>query len=166
MPKGYADIRRGSLDMRQMRVGSSKIDIFLLLAVDISFQTSYIDQNYYVWVCSPPMAFHRHRNRWPWMTLNGHFVLNTVFWVESFSMDALDLRHDCSKIDGDAYILSAAKMWPTVCGFCQYADIRRGSLVRWCQTRVWSSKMRVFSFDRYIFRMQFPTGFTYRNLHG
>jgi len=32
--------------------------------------------------------------------------------------------------------------------------------------RVRSSKMRVFSYDRYIFRMKFPTGFTYRNLHG
>jgi len=32
--------------------------------------------------------------------------------------------------------------------------------------RVWSSKMRVFSFDRYIFRMKFPTGFTYRDLLG
>jgi len=37
--------------------------------------------------------------------------------------------------------------------------------VRWCQIQVQSSKMRVFSFDRYIFRMKFPTGFTYRNLH-
>jgi len=36
----------------------------------------------------------------------------TVFQVESFSnsMDALDLRRDCFKIDGDAYRLSAAKM--------------------------------------------------------
>jgi len=32
--------------------------------------------------------------------------------------------------------------------------------------RVWSSKMRVFSFARYIFRMKFTTGFTCRNLHG
>jgi len=44
------------------------------------------------------------------MTLNSHFALNTVFRVESFSMDALVLRHDCFKMDGDAYILSAAKM--------------------------------------------------------
>ena len=29
-----------------------------------------------------------------------------------------------------------------------------------------SSKMQVFSFGRYIFRVKFPTGFTYRNLHG
>jgi len=41
-----------------------------------------------------------------------------------------------------------------------------GSLMRWCQMRVRSSKMRLFSFDRYIFRSKFPTGFTYRNLHG
>jgi len=27
-------------------------------------------------------------------------------------------------------------------------------------------KPEVFSFDRYIFRMKFPTGFIYRNLHG
>jgi len=26
--------------------------------------------------------------------------------------------------------------------------------------------MRLFSVDRYIFRMKFPTGITYRNLHG
>jgi len=32
--------------------------------------------------------------------------------------------------------------------------------------RVRLSKMRVFSFDCYIFRMKFPTGFTPRNLHG
>jgi len=31
------------------------------------------------------------------MALNSHFVLNTVFRVELFSMDALDLRHDCFK---------------------------------------------------------------------
>jgi len=55
-----------------------------------------------------------------------------------------------------------------VCGFSRYkayVDIRRGSLVRWCQMRVRSSKMRVFCFDRCIFRTKFPTGFAYRNLH-
>jgi len=34
------------------------------------------------------------------------------------------------------------------------------------QMRVWSSKMRVFAFDRYIFRIKLSTGFTHRNLHG
>jgi len=29
------------------------------------------------------------------MNLNSRFALNTVFRVESFSMDALALRHDC-----------------------------------------------------------------------
>ena len=44
--------------------------------------------------------------------LNGHFALNTALRMESFSVDALVLRHDCFKIDRDAHtcILSAAKM--------------------------------------------------------
>jgi len=59
----------------------------------------------------------------------------------------------------------------TVCGFWRYrpksyTGIRRGTLVRWCQMRVRSSEMRVFSFDRFIFRMTLPTSFAYRNLHG
>jgi len=37
------------------------------------------------------------------MTLTLDFALNTVFRVESFSVDALDLMHDCFKIDGDAH---------------------------------------------------------------
>jgi len=37
------------------------------------------------------------------MSLNNHFAFNTVFWVESFSKDALVLRPDCFKTDGDAY---------------------------------------------------------------
>jgi len=41
------------------------------------------------------------------MTLNSHFALNTVFRVESFSMDAGILRHDCFKIE-DRDALSAA----------------------------------------------------------
>jgi len=105
------------------------------------------------------------------MTLNNHFALNrpTVFRVESCSMDALVLRHDCFKIHGVAYILSALSSKDVVCGFWwykSYADIRRGSLLRWCQMRVRLSKVWLFSVDRYIFRMKFPTGFTYRNLNG
>jgi len=53
-----------------------------------------------------------------------------------------------------------------VSGDKSYADIRRCSLVRWCQMRMRSSKMRVFSVDRYTFLMKFPSGFTYRNLYG
>jgi len=38
------------------------------------------------------------------MTSNSHFALNAVFLVESFSVDALVLRHDFIKINGDAHI--------------------------------------------------------------
>ena len=32
----------------------------------------------------------------------------------------------------------------------------RSCLLRWCQTRVWSSKVRLFFVDRFIFRVEFP----------
>jgi len=33
-------------------------------------------------LCSPVVAFHWYRNRWPWMTLSGHFALKYVFlWI-------------------------------------------------------------------------------------
>ena len=50
----------------------------LLLQASCFLRTLYLsifhiwDQHDCVWVCSPPMAFHRHRKRWPWMTLNSH----------------------------------------------------------------------------------------------
>jgi len=79
---------------------------FLLLVVAISFEISNM---------RPTLLseyVYRHRNRWPWMTLNSHFALNTtcIFRMESFSVDALVLRRSCSKIDSDVHILSAAKM--------------------------------------------------------
>jgi len=40
------------------------------------------------------------------MTMKSHFELNTAFRVESFSVDALGLRHHCFKIDEDAHILN------------------------------------------------------------
>jgi len=33
--------------------------------------------NYYIVLCSPLVALHWHQNRWPWMTLNGHFALKS-----------------------------------------------------------------------------------------
>ena len=59
-----------------------------------------------------------------WMTLNSHFAPYTVtFRVESFTVDALVLRHDCFKIHKDAHILSAA----TVCGFWRHKSCRYSS---------------------------------------
>ena len=82
-----------------------------------------------------------------WMTLNSHFVPYTVtFRVESFTVDALVLKHDCFKIHREAHILSAAKICcprSVVSGNISLADIRRGSQLRWCQMRVRSSKMRL-----------------------
>jgi len=43
------------------------------------------------------------------MILNNHFALNTVFREESFSVDALALRHDCFKIGRDVHLSAAEK---------------------------------------------------------
>jgi len=44
------------------------------------------------------------------MTFNSHFALDSVLRVESFSNDAVVLRRDCFKIDGDGYIPSVVKI--------------------------------------------------------
>ena len=86
---------------------------------------------------------------------------------KSMFLTSMVLRRDCFKIDGDAYTVSGIDvvhgLWFLT--IKSYVDIRRGSLVRWWQMRVQSSKMRVFSFDRYMFSMKFPTGFTHRKYY-
>ena len=94
------------------------------------------------------------------MTLNSHFALNSVFRVESFSVHAVVLKQTEMRILYCQQQRCSPR--PVVSGDMSYADIRRGSPLRLCQMTVRSQKMRVFSFDRYIFRMKFPTGFTYR----
>ena len=91
------------------------------------------------------MVFHRHRNSWPWMTLNSHFALDTVFRVESVGVDALVLRRDCFKIDGVAHNVSGKDVTHGLqfLAVKPYADIRRGSPVRWC-----TCKMRVRSSNK------------------
>jgi len=90
-----------------MIVGSSKLSSLLLAVALIIFakfiyETKIITSEYHV--CSPgsPNGFSSTSKQ---MTLNSHFALNTVFRVESFSKDALVLRHVCFKIDADAYSL-------------------------------------------------------------
>jgi len=89
-----------------MRMGSSKIAIFVSCG-------RYIFPNFRQEtkiVMSEYIVLQRLYMTSKQMTLSSHFALNTVFRIESFSLDALVLRHDCFKIDGDAYILSAAKI--------------------------------------------------------
>ena len=44
------------------------------------FQLLYLPdiQGHTKGICSPLVAFNWHLNRWPWMTLNGHFALKSV----------------------------------------------------------------------------------------
>ena len=76
-------------------------------------------------------------------------------------MDALVLRYDCFKTDGNSHIgptVSSNKNVARSLWFLAIykgpADIRRGSLVRCCEMRVRSSKMQVFPFDRYYLQYE------------
>jgi len=76
---GCADIRGGSLDKGIKWERCCQKLPFLLLAVAISFDVSNMRPKLSCMsMYSPSLAFHGHRNRWPGMTLNSHFALNTV----------------------------------------------------------------------------------------
>jgi len=68
--------------------------------------------NYYtvLLVCTTLVALQSHPNRWPWMTLNGHFALKPVSGSATYELAFLDFRQNCSKICRATHILSATKM--------------------------------------------------------
>ena len=60
---------------RQMRVGSSKNCHFASFACCIFSKPSHLRPHFLL------VALQWHQNRWPWMTLNGHFALKSVLSV-------------------------------------------------------------------------------------
>jgi len=89
------------------------------------------------------------------MTLNSHFALNTVFWVESFSTVDLVLRHDCLKLHADVNTVSGKDVAHGLRGFWRYMSL--------CQ---YSSGFVGEVVSNEIVPGMKCTGFTYRNLHG
>jgi len=63
---------------RQMNVGSSKMAIFAFFRSLYFTNLRMQGHSYYIVLCIPLVVLHWHRNRWPWMTLNGHFALKYV----------------------------------------------------------------------------------------
>ena len=66
--------------------------------------------NYYIVLCSLLVALHWHRNKWPSMTLNGHFCIKIwselgIQWVNG----VMAFGENCSKICRATHRLSAAK---------------------------------------------------------
>jgi len=48
--------------------------------------------------CGPLVALQRYRNRWPWMTLNGHFALKSVSSSATNALASPAFGQNCSKI--------------------------------------------------------------------
>ena len=104
--------------------------------------------------------------------------MTDIFCVNTFLVSvSISVSVSCSRVSTtspeysgiSAYTVSGKDVAADVdvCGFRRYkayVNIRRGSLVRWCQITVRSSKMRVFR-SLYL-PYEVPTGFTDQNLHG
>jgi len=145
----------------QKRVGSSKIAIFAFCGRDIFSKFMYMRPKLLcLSIYSLPMAFHRHRNIWPWMTLNSYFALNTVFRVESFSKDAPVLRSDCFKNRRRCLYTVSCKdvahgLWFLAIFLCRYSSGFAGEVV--------SNASVVVENASFLSRSLY---FPYRNLHG
>ena len=66
--------------------------------------------NYYIVLCSPLVALEWYQNRWPWVTLNGHFALKSVSGSATNGFASPALGQNCSKTCRATHILSATKM--------------------------------------------------------
>jgi len=67
------------------------------------------------------------------MTLNGYFVLNSVFAPVWLALTVRLSKNNCVETNKDSHILSAAQIFGRVSSFWQYkvcADISSGSLER------------------------------------
>jgi len=84
---------------------------------------------HYMVLFSPlsPFQFHWPQNTWPWITLNGHFTLNSVFAHVRLEFLRRFCESKCVKNNNGVPILSAAKMFSVDSSFwrCRvYAEIR------------------------------------------
>ena len=93
----------------QMRVGSSKMAIFAYFTCYI-FRTSTFKATIIILFYSPTVSLQRHRNRWPWMTLNDHYALKSVSSSANNELAFLAFGQNCSKIWRVTYTQSATKL--------------------------------------------------------
>ena len=89
-----------------------KIWRFSLFSLAVSSEPSHLRQHllYYRMLCSPLVALQWYQNRWPWMTLNGHFALKSVSDSATNGSASPTFGQNCSKTCRATHILSATKM--------------------------------------------------------
>jgi len=161
---GYADIcGGGSLDrVHQMRVVSSKIAIFVscgrYIFRNFIYQTKIIMSE-----CVVPNGFSSTTKDLTLNDLEEPFCA-IVYWVESFSVGALVLRHDCFKIDANSRILVIT---------VSIEDIRLMPIfvgVRWWGAVKWECGRRSLSYEvphwLYIEIYSASLGFPTQREHG
>ena len=62
---------------------------------------------YYIVLCSPLVFLQWYRNRWPWMTLNGHFALKSVSGSATNGLASPAFGQNCSKTCRATHTMSA-----------------------------------------------------------
>ena len=85
--------------------------------------------NFYIVLCSPLVALDWHRNRWPWMTLNGHFASKCVSLRHLMDW-RFGFRRNCSEICRATHVLSVSKIYPCIISVIGLFTgfLRRGSV--------------------------------------
>ena len=99
---------------------------------------------YYIVLCSPLVALQRYWNRWPWMTLNGHFALKSVSGSATNGLASSAFGQNCSKICRATHTASDKNATQgtqfLAQGLCRYLLEGGGR-----QMRVLSLKMTIFA---------------------
>ena len=83
---------------------------FSLLSLAVSLESSHLRPHLLYCVCSPLVALQWYRNRWPWMTMNGHFALKSVSFSATNGLASPAVGQNCSKTCRATHILSATEM--------------------------------------------------------
>jgi len=94
-------------------------------------------QNCYIVLFSPLSPFHWPQNTWPWITLNGHFMLNSIFPQVHLEFLRGCFENNCAKNNKGKPILSAARMFSMDCSFwwhglCRYSQGSLNFCVNFC----------------------------------
>ena len=109
------------------------------------------------------MALQWYLNRWPWITLNGHFALKSVSGSANNGLTSPAFEQNCSKICRATHILSAKKCSPgnVVSGSIRFIQIF--ARVRWRGGVKWewgSWKLRFLLYSFTVFRTFYIHGHT------
>jgi len=129
----YADIREVPLRGHQTTAGLL-ITVFTAFARDVfeTFRSKDCKANIVIYrhFITLSASFHWSKNTWPWMTLSGLFMLNSVFMLVRWAWEFVAFGGNCVQTNKDRLTLSATQVFSRESSFWRYkvyADICGGN---------------------------------------